>query len=79
MKNFSFGDKICDAGDAADGIYLIVSGMVKIHYNPAINAQCISVSTAVKPYIYVNKNKKEYQCYSNKLVLDQLNGQVIQL
>ncbi len=41
LLNFSFGDKICDAGDGASGLYLIVSGMVKIHYAPT--AQCVMV------------------------------------
>jgi len=36
MLNFSEGDTICSVGDPPNGIYLVVKGMVKVHFIPTI-------------------------------------------
>jgi subfamily B ATP-binding cassette protein HlyB/CyaB len=44
-RSYAFGDTICHAGDAADGLYIIKSGSVRMPRSPC----CAATGTSCRP------------------------------
>lgn len=56
LLQFEVGDLIASIGDAPQGIYVIISGMVKIHYEPHADVQALHEQWGAIPCMEIFKD-----------------------